>query len=571
MSPSSVNEFRAGFNRWLLPRENTTFENGLGWLQINNVVGGVFEGKLQWTDNAYTLADTFNYRNGRHSVKTGFEIRRIEASRIQQENTRYNYNTIDDFMANRIFNVRLIFGTAGIGLRQTQTGIFLQDDIQVTSRLMLNLGVRYEYYTPFTEERGRLFNVVSDPFGPWRPSGQAIYNADRNNWNPRLGLAYDLTGRQRTVLRAGMGAYTSPLPPFFIMDQPTVDPRIPFAVNLQRQDMPGLQFPISSQLQDALNDPLRALELGILPTVLGRRVIDPHLRDTYSVQWNVSLQQQVGTNWAAQATYVGNSNVKTNGTRRINLVDPATGQRPHPEIGEVEIIENSGRRNYHALQMTLKKRESHGFSADVFYTWSHTLAYLGEDAAIQDFANFAGSYGNASSDIRHVVTFNYSYRLPFGRLFKEGIGRMIFDGWGVQGITRYGTGSPITIATGRDIRGDGTGGQRPNYVGGDLYASNKTIYNWYNRDAFALPVAGSFGNLGAYTARGPSSLNVDLSVIKRIHFKESQEVQFRAEFFSLPNNTIFGNPNSTFTNPTFGRITSASGNRQVQLGLRYEF
>jgi hypothetical protein len=571
VSPSAVNEFRAGFNRWRLPRENTAYENGLGWLQINNITSGILEGKLQWTDNAYTVSDTFNYRAGRHSVKTGFEVRRVQASRIQLENTRYNYNTVDDFMANRPFNVRMIFGTAGIGLRQTQTGIFIQDDIQVHPRLVMNLGVRYEYYTPFTEVAGRLYNVVSDPFGEYRPKGQGIYDPDRNNWNPRVGLAYDLTGKQQTVLRAGFGVYTSPLPPFFIMDQPTVDPRIPFAVDARREDIPDLAYPISAQLQAALNDPLQALQLGFLPKVLGRRVIDPHLRDTYSTQWNLSLQQQMGAAWAAHVTYVGNSNVKTNGTRRANLVDPALGRRPVSTIGEIELIENSGRRRYHGLQLTLKKRETHGFSADVFYTWSHTLAYQGEDATIQDFANIAGSAGNASSDTRHVLTFNYSYRLPWDRLFSDGIGRRIFEGWGLQGITRLSTGSPITITTGRDIRGDGTGGQRPNYVGGDQYAEDKTILQWFNRSAFALPATGTFGNLGAYTARGPKNLSVDLSIIKRIRLAETHEMQFRAEFFSLPNHPNFGSPNSTFTNSTFGRITSASGNRQVQLGLRYEF
>ena len=132
-------------------------------------------------------------------------------------------------------------------------------------------------------------------------------------------------------------------------------------------------------------------------------------------------------------------------------------------------------------------------------------------------------------------------------------------------------GSPLTIGTGRDIRGDGSGAQRPNYVGGDQYAANRTILQWFNRDAFALPATGTFGNLGAYTVRTPGNISVDLSVIKRIRLAETQELQFRAEFFSLPNHPNFGAPNSTFTSSTFGRITSASGNRQVQLGLRYEF
>jgi hypothetical protein len=283
------------------------------------------------------------------------------------------------------------------------------------------------------------------------------------------------------------------------------------------------------------------------------------------------VQQQVGSVWAAHVTYVGNSNIKTNGARKANLVDPNLGRRPVPTIGEIDVIENSGRRNYHGLQLTLKKRESHGFSGDVFYTWSHTLAYLGEDSTVQDFANIAASAGNASSDVRHVLTFNYSYRLPLDRLVSGAAGKRILGDWGVQGITRLSTGSPLNILTGRDIRGDGSGNQRPNYVGGDQYAANQTITQWFNRDAFALPAARTFGSLGAYTARSPGTVSLDLSVIKRVRLAESKEIQFRAEFFSFPNRANFGAPNSTFTNPTFGRITSASGNRQVQLGLRFEF
>jgi hypothetical protein len=108
-------------------------------------------------------------------------------------------------------------------------------------------------------------------------------------------------------------------------------------------------------------------------------------------------------------------------------------------------------------------------------------------------------------------------------------------------------------------------------VSGSQYADQQTLSQWFNKAAFALPSAGQFGNIGVNTARGRGSFNIDLSVIKRIPIREKQEIQFRAEAFSLPNSPIFGNPTSTFTSSTFGLTTTAGGSRQMQFGLRYEF
>jgi hypothetical protein len=572
ISPTSLNELRIGFNRWLLPRHNTTFDNGLGWLGISGALGGVSEGKLQWADNAYTWADNYSKRLARHNLKAGLEVRRIQTNRIQQERPRFNYNSIADFMANKVLNVRLIFGTGGIGYRQTQTGLFVQDDFQVARRVMLNLGLRYEYYTPFTEVAGRLFNVVSDPLGPWRSRGDAPYAADRNNFNPRLGLSWDTTGKQKTVIRAGFGVFSSPVPPWFIFDQAAIDPGVPFAFDATPSDIPGLAYPLNPELQAALNNPMLALQLGWVPKVVGRRVLPGNLRDTYSLQWNFSVQQQITTNWAVQATYVGNQHLKTPGMRTTNLINPATRLRTDPTVADITVVETSGHRNYNALQLSLKKRLSHGFSADVFYTYSHSLVYAGqEDASIQDFNNIAGSRGPANTDVRHVLTFNYSYKLPFDRLANGAALKKVLDGWSVQGISRAASAGPITIMSGRDIRGDGTSNQRVNYVSGSQYADQQTLSQWYNKAAFALPSAGQFGNIGVNTARGRGSFNIDLSVIKRIPIREKQEIQFRAEAFSLPNSPIFGNPTSTFTSSTFGLTTTAGGSRQMQFGLRYEF
>ena len=160
-----------------------------------------------------------------------------------------------------------------------------------------------------------------------------------------------------------------------------------------------------------------------------------------------------------------------NSTRNDNLVDPRLLRRPVSTSGQLDIIENSGRRRYHALQLSLEKRESHGFSADVFYTWSRTLAYFGEVASVQDWSNIAASFGPASSDITHVLTFNYSYHLPIDRWLYKDISRTLLSGWSVLGINRISSGPRLTIR--RDIRGDGSGNQRVNYVASPQYAAEQ--------------------------------------------------------------------------------------------------
>lgn len=580
LSSAMVNETRIGFNRWFVPRLNSTWNNanGLGEIGISGILtGGNAEGLLRFVDNSYTLADNLSYRHERHSLKTGFEVRRVLSDRIQRQNPVYSYNSAADFLANRPASVRIIFGQPGVGLRQTQTGIFLQDDFQVHSRLLLNLGLRYEYYSPVSGTNGRLFNVVSNPFGDFRPRGAQIYGKDFNNLNPRLGLAWDVRGNQKTVVRSGFGVYSSPLSPIFIWDTPTIDPRQPFAFNASPVDIPGLKFPISGSLRDAVLDPTRALALGLVPAVVGRRVIDPNLRDTYNLMWNATIQQQLANNWAIEIGYVGAHNLNAINTRSVNLTDPATRQRPVPSISEILIIEDSGRRKYNGLQVSLKGRQSHGLTTDIHYTYGHAIVYGGDDCCtgtnnrIQDFDNIAGSVGDANTDVRHALTFSYSYALPTGNL-KTPLLKQVVGGWTVQGITRLRTGMPVTIFSGLDRRGNGVGGtQRVNYVGGSQYAADPTIANWFNRSAFAIPAAGTFGNLGYNTARGPGSAVLDLSLLKNFSLRNEHRLQFRAEFFNFPNHPTFGNPVNNFSSTAFGQIQTANTGRNVQLSLRYQF
>ncbi len=581
VSPTMLNELRLGFNRWFIPRLNATYFGGFGEVIVSGLYTATnFEGLLRFATNSFTLADNFSFRSGRHSFKTGFEIRNIRAGRIQRQNPIYTYNNIADFLANRVNNVRIIFGTIGTEQRQLQNGFFFQDDFQVTPRVMLNLGLRYEYYTVIQEREGRLFNVQSSPFGPFRGRGESIYSPDRNNINPRLGLAWDMRGNQKTVLRAGGGIYSSPIIPYFIFDTATIDPKLPFAFNATPLDVPGLSFPLSGAVRQAVDNPNDAVGLGLAPPVVGRRIIDPLMRDNYSIMWNLTIQQQLSRRFVLQLGYVGNHNVRAQNSRTLNMIDPALRRRPDPSIGEILYIESSGRRNYNSFQVQLRGRQIKGLTSDVFYTFGKSLTYGGDDCCtgnnpdVSDFENVAGSRGLANTDIRHQVTWALSYELPGRNLWKGSVAHKLVSGWAIQNVTRLRSGRAVNITNGTDIRGSGfAGSQRPNYIGGDIFAPNRSPNLWLNRAAFAAPPAGQYGNLGRNAARGPSAYVFDVSFIKNTVLWSEHSLQFRAEIFNLPNTPVWENPVSALNNPNFGRILTgiAASQRQVQMSLRYQF
>src|SRR5262249_5878538 len=156
--------------------------------------------------------------------------------------------------------------------------------------------------------------------------------------------------------------------------------------------------------------------LGLLPSVVGRNTIDPNLRDNYTLMWNFTLQQVLAKNLVLQGSYVGNHNLKAYDTESLNVVNPATGQRPVPSIGEIVVVQDDGRRKYEALQVSLQKRLSYGIFADAYYTYSHNIIYGGDDCCsgstnnnVENYSNIAASRGDSGTDIRHQLTFDYGW------------------------------------------------------------------------------------------------------------------------------------------------------------------
>jgi hypothetical protein len=507
-------------------------------------------------------------------------VRELRSYRIQGGLPTHTYNTTDDLIADKPARIGLIFNTSKRNFT-TNYGFYAQDDWRVSPRLQINAGLRYEYYTPL---KGA-FNVTdSDPFGAFGSSNKESYLAsDRNNFAPRLGLVYDLFGNQKLVARAGAGISYAPPQPIFYYDMAFANPRLPLTATFAPADVPSsvnisFPFPQSFVLQVVANP-------NLLPAsfVLSREIADFNRADEYAGQWNLSLQSALTQTLAVQASYVGSRGLHLYTSRTFNLINPATGRRPRTDIGEIIFRENSANSSYHALQLSLNKKSSFGLTADVYYTWARGMEYGGADSTltrdntVQDYNNVAGSYGPKAGDLRHRFVSVYSYSVPTLPLVKDNaLGRQILGGWAFQGILSWRSGLPIDVIAGRDLIGSGrSDANRPDLVTGvDPYLKNSDALTWLNPAAFdvATPTAQKrFGSVGYNAFRGPSGFTYDAALHKTFAITEGQRLNFRFELFNALNHKVLGNPVSNRGNANFGKIQSASGGRNIQFALKYQF
>ena len=581
VSPSVFNELRLGFNRVDLDNDYVGVQGVPAWFTVSGAGLGVnLNAHIHYVTNTYTLADNLTIVQGRHTLKAGFEIRDVRSTRFQDNAPLMYYNSLNDFIADRPNRVRIVFGGAK-ALRNRNYGFFVQDDWRITDRFQLNAGLRYEYYPPL---KGAYNLSSSDPYGPFIKRGEPMWRADKNNLGPRLGVVYDLLGNQRLVLRAGGGISYAPPTLLLYYGFAFLDPRIPFNPILAMSDLPPdikKTYPF-----DVSFVPRVIANPGLLPPglILSRYVTDYNARDQYAGQWNLSLQHAVTRTLAVEASYAGSRGLKISGVRRLNLPDPATGRRPHPEMGDIDFRENAGRSSYHALQLSVRQRPTRGVTFDFYYTLGKTLTYYGVDSsftknnnAIQDPNNIAGSYGPKESDIRHRWIGVFSCHLPGAGLASGSrLGGAILRGWNLQGITSWRSGLPINVLSGTDLVGNGyVDGQRPDLAGGvSPYIRDTNTLVWLNAAAFDIVTPKRerrYGNLGYNALRGASGFSFDAALHKTFTIREGHRLTFRFEMFNALNHKVLNSPNANASNPNFGQILGASDGRNIQLALKYIF
>jgi Carboxypeptidase regulatory-like domain len=476
---------------------------------------------------------------------------------------------------------------------------YVHDDWRVSKNLTVNLGLMYQFASRPYDSTGRLGNLWVHPDESGRiigelmwattnpeidpvtgnrnePArtfgfGRSLIQNDYNDFAPRIGIAYKLGSK--TVIRSGFGIFYNST---FVQELQDLRKFWPFTI---QQVFSPNRGTLDLSITDAGPSFSNTAEIGGWPQ-------NPENRSPYSMQWNFFIQRELMNDLSLDIGYVGSGSRKQIGYSPFNnALTPGPGainpRRLLPQFGDLDGGSNQYNGSYNSLQVSLLKRFSSGFLINTNYTWQKSLdgqSSLAE-VKVQNPFDRRQDYSRSSWDINHVFNFSYVFELPFGKGRKFGANwpkaaNLLFGGWSLQGITRLESGPPINITTGQDIANTGRSSQRPNLVG-DPNAGPKTPDEWFNTKAFALPAPYTFGSAGAFITNADGITVIDMALEKKFQIRENHALEFKTEFFNVPNTVNFGDPSDEareLTNANFGRITTQRTNpRQIQFSLRYRF
>ncbi len=612
-TPSFVNEARVAFNRVSLgvfqegsgtslnrqvglpELSNNPRDFGLSFITVTGFspLGDEGNNPQHSTTNTYQILDTASYARGSHLMKFGFDLRFVQQNAFRDVQSR-GFITFSPFaqitgnaLGDLLLGAPLLTGGARVDnaqhLRTQSYNFFFNDSWRVTPRFTLTAGLRYEYNSPpvDAEDRANIYDPATRTLLPVGTNNipRSGFEADKNNFAPRLGFAWTLGGEGRTVLRGGYGVY---------YDQSGLAPGEALYFNSPYFDF-NLFFPLPG-LPLTLDNPFPSFFPFALPD--SALAIQRDLRTAYMQHWNLNVQQQLGRSRVLEVAYVGSKGTKLLSARDINQGQPnALGfvLRPVPQFDDINILESRANSNYHSLQARFQQRLSEGLSMLASYTWSKSIddasnffTSAGDPNFPQDSFNTRAERGRSNFDVRHRLSVSYSYELPFGRgrafLSDNGWLSTVLSGWETYGIVTLQTGRPFTVALLSDIDNSGTGrsglgfgaNDRPNVIGNPAL-QNPNPEQWFNTAAFAFAPRGTFGNAGRNILDGPGYENINASLVKNTALSERFNLQLRAEVFNLFNHPNFNLPDNFLGSPTFGRITSAREPRHIQFGVKLLF
>ena len=554
-STSLVNEFKFGFNRGTA---NTADINTTGLPYAVSVSGftTLANDKVSiGAGNSFSEIDNLTWVKDRHVVKAGVEIRRIQLNQGNTEAGTIVFASTAAFDVNQVSTASLNGALPVNGLRKTQFFGYLQDEFKVRSNLTLNLGARYSFFNLFHEVQGRANPFDFATCGPqgFCGVGASFGQPNYGDIDPRLALAWAPTKSRGSVIRAGYGLYHE--------DGQLDDQNLPisnevFAYSLSNKTIPNLSYPITPFLADTTG-------------IISPRDDDRRRKDTYVEQWGLSLQQQLPADIVGTISYVGSKGVHLLTLSEVNLVNPSTGTRPYSNFGQVSWRGNKDSSDYNGLSVAVKRSFSGGFLFGANYMWSHEIddgsdgsgdgdSLVPENVACPQCERASGIW-----DARHVFNANVIYELPFGRgkefLNQPGVWRAIAGNWETTSTFVARTGFPVNVLINRSsasVPDGNTADQRPDLVPGVPLTppGGASIGQWINPAAFAVPLAGTFGNAPRDVARGPGAWQMDLGVAKHISLTERASLVLRSEFFNIFNHPQYGLPQATFGVPGFGTI-----------------
>jgi len=572
VSPTIVNEVKFGYNG--SPRNSLRQGPSSAQVSVSGFVPLTGPREIIENGKSFSVLDDIAILRGRHNLKFGGEVRRIFVGVGEGNTTTLTYNNRPNFQTNALERFEIVDFPLVEGQRWWYTA-YAQDDIKLRHNLTINAGLRYEYYSVVQEKDNRA-KVWRLSCGGFCPQGTPWYNPDFNNFGPRVGVAWAPERfNDKTVIRGGFGRFYGP------GQNDDVFAPIDNAGNrigLERVQVTNLTYPI---------EPFLALAAT---TGVNARAVDENRVDMYADHYSVSVQQALPLRMVTQVGYVGNQGRHMLDRNNINLIDPATGQRPLPKFGRVDIKGSDSDTKFNGLQLSLHRPLNNGLQFGAQYMWSHAMDEGslggGESQEPQNAACRECEWGDTNQDIRHTLTVNWVYELPMGRDRtnpSNGLMNVLFGGWQLSGLMQARTGRPLTITVdraGSDLPDGNNRNQRPSVVPDvDPYPATKTPDQWLNIAAFAVPARGTWGNIGRNTLRGPGLFQVDLALQKRFAVSGHRTFEFRWEAFNAFNRINLANPSTNISSPaSFGRITGPLNRgygtgtaRQMQFMLRVNF
>ena len=636
VSPTKVNEARFGWNRYrngFFPEDagifgdpntslglntldllgpNTanprdfglpTIKFGSGVLPDNTPVPGLaslgssaFSNPRNRVDSNWQLIDNFSWKMGRHDIKFGYEFRRTTVNSFNDlvERGELDFASLAEFLGGGLDGGNTNFGNTSRNAHQNSHGLYIQDGIHVNSRLMVNLGLRWDYDGVIGAD-GNQLSVYNPAVGLQQKS--QLYPKDLNNFGPRVSAAYDPFGKGKTVIRAGVGVFYDGFSQDFFTGQlafntfntgaayNAIGPNpvyITFALN------PALPVDVggNSVIQPGVPvfDPTSVIA-GPTNQTTDAFTVSPRLRTPYVYNYNLNIQQQLARNTVLQVGYVGSAGRKLFFFRDINqpthaeitaadlgcncinsfsvprpfdTAAPLSALAPNQPfyVNEVETGANS---NYNSLQVSLTQRSWHRFNNQIAYTWSHSIDtasdgqdYVPNASQPNDSTDPGGNKGPSNFDVRNRFVMSSVYDFPKIDRFKK-----FGEGWSFSGILTLMSGHPFSLNYNfeGDYDGSGEGFGRPDVVGPIHYdygnpsqfldLSAFTVpctLSGGNADTNCIPGTRHFGSEGRNSLLGPDYRNLDFAISKMTPITERLKLEFRADFYNVANHPNFASP-----------------------------
>lgn len=592
-------EYTGDYGSYLVPQTGLNFNDSLTWTKGRNTFkfgGNIIRRQLNLFrplagKGYFAIAGNGNsgccgVAGGSGHTSTGYEVSDLLAGFVDG----YGHGTP--------------FGM--VGTRSWENGFFAQDDFRVSSRLILNLGLRYDVLTwPVeVEDRQANFDLTTGALIVAGSNGapRSLISNDYHDFAPRLGFAYQLTGDGKTVLRGGYGLFyfldrggisnqLAQNPPFGGTNSATyaqgyritLSGMLPCSPNCTQAELDATQAtappPSGSFTNLDLANPTGVSVIALLPKNLTPMVSE----------WNLQIQREIGPNQSISLAYVGTHGAHLtrnyNANQQLFGVAPSAANLRFPNLGSVQVQDNSGKSDYNSLQAQYERRFTRGFQFLGAFTWSKTIDDSCGDldaCAPQLYTNYKIERGLSNQDQDYRLVLSSLYELPFGRGKRWGSDwsrpmNLALGGWQLNGIYTLAGGLPFSVTV------DGNPSSTRADLVGKPHIHPGSLKDYVDAAAFAIPASTTYGpqqttfnapgTSGRNILRGPGLSNIDLSLFKNFAVTERFTAQFRVQAYNLTNTPHFGNPNSDLSQGTFGTITTTIPftYRQVELGLRVLF